>query len=82
MKFIDSSGLGFIVGLWRRAKADNKKLNLIEIRPSTRRFFEFSRTLDVFKGRVFDNLEGAVAHITTEVKQLPYLIVYSGSLPI
>ena len=38
VKFIDSSGLGFIVGLWRRAKVDNKKLNLIEIQPSTRRF--------------------------------------------
>ena len=75
MKFIDSSGLGFIVGLWRRAKADNKKLNLIEIQPSIRRFFRFSRTLDVFKGRVFDNLEGAVAHIAKEAKQPPFYYI-------
>jgi len=75
VKFIDSSGLGFIVGLWRRAKADNKKLNLIEIQPSARRFFELSRTLDVFKDRVFDNLEGAVAHIAKEAKQPPFYYI-------
>jgi len=75
VKFIDSSGLGFIVGLWRRAKADNRKLNLIEIQPSTRRFFELSRTLDVFKDRVFDNLEGAVAHIAKAAKQPPFYYV-------
>jgi exopolysaccharide biosynthesis WecB/TagA/CpsF family protein/anti-anti-sigma factor len=72
VKFIDSSGLGFIVGLWRRARADNKKLNLIEIQPSTRRFFDLSRTLDVFKDRIFENLEGAVAHIAKEAKKLPF----------
>ena len=75
VKFIDSSGLGFIVGLWRRAKADNKKLNLIEIQPSIRRFFRFSRTLDVFKGRVFDNLEGAVAHIAKAAPIPPFYYV-------
>ncbi|MBW2441186.1 MAG: WecB/TagA/CpsF family glycosyltransferase [Deltaproteobacteria bacterium] len=72
VKFIDSSGLGFIVGLWRRAKADNKKLNLVGIQPSTRRFFELSRTLDVFKDRVFDNLDEAVAHIAKEAKRPPF----------
>ena len=72
VKFIDSSGLGFIVGLWRRARADNKKLNLVEIQPSTRRFFELSRTLDVFKDRVFDNLDGAAAHIAKESKRPPF----------
>jgi N-acetylglucosaminyldiphosphoundecaprenol N-acetyl-beta-D-mannosaminyltransferase len=75
VKFIDSSGLGFIVGLWRRAKTDNKKLNLIEIQPSTRRFFELSRTLDVFKDRVFDNLEAAVAHVAKETGQPPFYYV-------
>jgi len=77
VKFIDSSGLGFIVGLWRRAKADNKKLNLIEIQPSTRRFFELSRTLDVFKERVFDNLEAAVAHIAKAAPIPPFYYVES-----
>ena len=75
VKFIDSSGLGFIVGLWRRAKVDNKKLNLIEIQPSTRRFFELSRTLDVFKGRVFDDLAAAVAHIAKEAKHPPFYYI-------
>jgi N-acetylglucosaminyldiphosphoundecaprenol N-acetyl-beta-D-mannosaminyltransferase len=72
VKFIDSSGLGFIVGLWRRARAENKKLNLIEIQPSTRRFFELSRTLDVFENRVFDNLDEAVVHIAKTAKQPPF----------
>jgi len=72
VKFIDSSGLGFIVGLWRRAKADNKKLNLVGIQPSTRRFFELSRTLDVFKDRVFDKLDEAVAQIVKESKRPPF----------
>jgi anti-anti-sigma factor len=75
VKFIDSSGLGFIVGLWRRARADNRKLNLIEIQPSTRRFFELSRTLDVFKDRVFDHLAEAVAHIAKEADLPPFYYV-------
>jgi len=75
VKFIDSSGLGFIVGLWRRARADNKNLNLIEIQPSTRRFFELSRTIDVFKDRVFDNLEEAVAHIAKEAQKPPFYYI-------
>ena len=72
VKFIDSSGLGFIVGLWRRARADNRSLNLIEIQPSTRRFFELSRTLDIFKGRVFDKLDEALAQIVKESKRPPF----------
>jgi N-acetylglucosaminyldiphosphoundecaprenol N-acetyl-beta-D-mannosaminyltransferase len=75
VKFIDSSGLGFIVGLWRRATANKKKLNLIEIQPSTRRFFELSRTLDVFKDRVFDDLEEAVAHIAKEAELPPFYYI-------
>jgi len=72
VEFIDSSGLGFIVGLWRRAKADNRRLYLIEIQPSARRFFELSRTLDVFKDRVFNNLDEALAHIVKEAKLPPF----------
>ena len=72
VKFIDSSGLGFIVGLWRRANRENKKLNLIEIRPSTRRFFQLSRTLDVFKDRVFATMDEAVAHLADETQQPPF----------
>jgi N-acetylglucosaminyldiphosphoundecaprenol N-acetyl-beta-D-mannosaminyltransferase len=75
VKFIDSSGLGFIVGLWRRAKADNRRLNLIEIQPSTRRFFELSRTLDVFKDKVFENVDEAVAHIVKAAKQPPFYYI-------
>jgi N-acetylglucosaminyldiphosphoundecaprenol N-acetyl-beta-D-mannosaminyltransferase len=72
VKFIDSSGLGFIVGLWRRANRENKKLNLIEIRPSTRRFFQLSRTLDVFKDRVFATMDEAVTHLADETQQPPF----------
>jgi len=72
VKFIDSSGLGLIVSLWRRARADNKKLSLIEIQASTRRFFELSRTLDVFENRVFDTLGEAVDQIARQAKKLPF----------
>ena len=77
VKFIDSSGLGFIVGLWRNARENNKKLNLIEIQPSTRRFFELSRTLDVFGDRVFNDLEEAVTQITKEGKQPSFYYIES-----
>lgn len=72
VKFVDSSGLGFIIGLWRRAKADNRKLNFIEIQPSTRRFFELTRTIDLFKDRIFDNMDEAVDRIAKEAKQPPF----------
>jgi exopolysaccharide biosynthesis WecB/TagA/CpsF family protein/anti-anti-sigma factor len=77
VKFIDSSGLGFIVGLWRNTRENNKKLNLIEIQPSTRRFFELSRTLDVFGDRVFNDLEEAVTQITKESKQPSFYYIES-----
>jgi anti-sigma B factor antagonist len=73
--FIDSAGLGFIVSLWRRAMEADKKLTLIEIRPTTRRFFELSRTIDVFRGRVFDNLDEAVAAISSENSQPPFYYI-------
>jgi len=75
VKFIDSSGLGFIVGLWRRAKAGNKKLSLIEIQPSVRRFFELSRTLDLFEGRVFHDVEDAMTHIVEKADQPPFYFI-------
>jgi exopolysaccharide biosynthesis WecB/TagA/CpsF family protein/anti-anti-sigma factor len=72
VKFIDSSGMGFILGLWRRLNKENKHLYLIEIRPSTRRFFELSRLMDVFKDRVFGSLEEAMNHLTAENRQLSF----------
>jgi exopolysaccharide biosynthesis WecB/TagA/CpsF family protein/anti-anti-sigma factor len=72
VRFIDSSGLGLMISLWRHAKSSNKILYLIDIKPPARRFFKLSRTLDIFKGRIFDTLEDAVNHITVSEKQPPF----------
>jgi len=51
--FIDSSGLGLLVSLWRKAAKEHKAIFMVGVKPSARRFFELSRIFDLFKDRIF-----------------------------
>jgi len=68
--FIDSSGLGMLVTLWRKAKENQKKIFLIHVTSTTQRFFELSRLMDLFKEMIFPDLKAALAHIA-EISQRP-----------
>lgn len=81
--FIDSSGLGLLVSLWRTADRKNKSVFMTGVKASTRRFFEFSRILDLFSEHIFEDL-GEVARYVNERAGLPRFytleVIRPGSL--
>nr|MBC8394084.1 WecB/TagA/CpsF family glycosyltransferase [Deltaproteobacteria bacterium] len=68
--FIDSSGLGMLVTLWRKTKENRRKLFMIKINSTIRRFFVLNRVIDLFKDRIFDDLNETLSHIK-EMSTLP-----------
>ncbi|UCD90306.1 MAG: STAS domain-containing protein, partial [Desulfobacterales bacterium] len=68
--FIDSSGIGLLVSLRRKAVNVQKELFIIGIKSSTRRFLKLSRILDLFKDRIFNTLNEVTAFIK-EKSDLP-----------
>ena len=63
---IHSSGLGFLLSLWRRAEIQKKKIYLIELSAWIKRFFKLNRTLDLFGKQVFNDLDDALMHIKNQ----------------
>lgn len=65
VNFIDSSGLGLLLGLWRTARTENREIFIIGLKPAAYRFFKLSRTLDFFRTRICGNIEDVLALIRT-----------------
>lgn len=61
VNFIDSSGLGLILSLWRMATAENREIFFIGIKPAVYRLFKLSRTLDFFGNRMCGSLDDVLA---------------------
>ena len=61
--FIDSSGLGFIITLWRKLEELNKKLFLTGLTSSSRRFFKLTRMLERLEDRIYDTSEDVLERI-------------------
>ncbi|MGM0452987.1 MAG: STAS domain-containing protein [Thermodesulfobacteriota bacterium] len=61
--FIDSSGLGLLLGLWRLAKAENREIFIVGIKPDVYRFFRLSRTLDFFEKHMYDTIADVLTAI-------------------
>ncbi|MBC8412723.1 MAG: WecB/TagA/CpsF family glycosyltransferase [Nitrospira sp.] len=59
--FIDSSGLGSLLEVWREMTRDNKNLSFIGINFHLRHFFELNRTWDLFKAITRDRIDDAMA---------------------
>ncbi|MDI9260988.1 anti-sigma F factor antagonist [Alicyclobacillus sendaiensis] len=59
--FMDSSGLGLILGRYRTVSEHGGKMALCEVNPTLRRLFEMSGLLKVIP--VYDSEEAAVAAI-------------------
>ncbi len=89
--FIDSTGIGFIVGEWRRRNRDGKKLRLVGVRPPVVRFFKLNRLWDIFHEIAEESIDDALASCKTgeEANGFPYrrrengeyvLFEFSGSL--
>lgn len=67
--FIDSSGLGLLLTLWRKAGKDQNKLFFIHISRAVQRLFELSRVLDLFQGILFNSYDAALAHIQATARR-------------
>ncbi len=66
LTFIDSSGLGMLLTLWRRAKAEHKQLLLAGLTPQARRFLSLSRMTDLFRDHVFKDVATAADHLSCQ----------------
>jgi len=65
VNFIDSSGLGLLLSLWRTARIENREIFIIGVKPAIHRFFKLSRTLDFFGNRICENLDDVLTFIRT-----------------
>lgn len=77
VNFIDSSGLGLLLGLWRMAKAENREIFIVGVKPTVYRFFRLSRTLDFFEKHMHDTIADVVTAIKkrTQYSSFYYLAV-------
>lgn len=66
VEFVDSSGLGFLLFLWRQAGTPKKKIYMIELSASIKRFFKLNRTFDLFENQIFNNLDDALTRIKNQ----------------
>lgn len=74
--FVDSSGLGLIVKLWRRAAKEKQDLFLIDVKPPIAHFFKLNRVWDIFHERICEDMNEILATLR-EKKTLPpfYLVM-------
>ena len=55
--FIDSSGLGLLVRLWRQSSEQHRSLFFLNVGPVLERFFKLNRMWDLFQDRIFSRVE-------------------------
>ncbi len=65
--FMDSSGIGFLVKLYKRSQREKFQLAFCGIQPPLIRSLKVSRIYDLFKDVVFDTREGAVTSLLENV---------------
>lgn len=68
--FIDSSGLGFLIRIWRKTEKDKTSLYMIKINPSVKHFLKLNRLWDLFQEKICENLD-AVLGLLKEKEFLP-----------
>ena len=75
VEFVDSSGLGLLLSLWRQAETQKKKIYMIELSASIRRFFQLNRTFDLFENQIFSNLDDALTCLNNQAPLPPFYYV-------
>jgi len=68
VRFIDSTGLGFLIRTLRRAESRECELHLVGISPGVRRFFDLNRTWDSFREKSRDRIEEVLTRLDTQDK--------------
>ncbi len=81
VNFMDSSGLGLLLSLWRTAAAKNCEIFIINIRPPVYRFLRLSRTLDFFEKNMCENIDDVIGVLCQRSDSAPfyYLALIRGN---
>ena len=70
VKFIDSSGLGFLLSLWRQSQNEKKNLFMTGLSSSIKRFLELNRSYELFKGQIYSSMD-KVLNFIADKSQIP-----------
>ncbi|MBS3809431.1 MAG: STAS domain-containing protein [Desulfobacterales bacterium] len=81
VNFMDSSGLGLLLSLWRTAAAKDREIFIINIRPPVYRFLRLSRTLDFFEKNMCENIDDVIDMLCRRSDSAPfyYLALIRGN---
>jgi N-acetylglucosaminyldiphosphoundecaprenol N-acetyl-beta-D-mannosaminyltransferase len=74
--FVDSSGLGFVIEMWRMALKLDKVLVVAGMSSDVRRTFALSRLNDLISDKNFDELEQAVQYLDEFTATRPKSVAY------
>ena len=77
VNFIDSSGLGYIVRLWRLAQKEKKGLYITGIKQSAKRVFKLTRVIDLFKDKICSDSSEVINKIQESSKSPFYYLVHT-----
>ncbi|MEA1868498.1 MAG: WecB/TagA/CpsF family glycosyltransferase [Thermodesulfobacteriota bacterium] len=73
--FIDSSGLGFIIYLWRNTTKEERTLYMTGINPHIIQFFKLNRLWDLFQGKFFEEVNEIFAVLREKTTLPPFYFV-------
>lgn len=76
VKFIDSSGIGFLLSIWRKIERTKKQWRLVSVNKNIRLTLELTRAWDVFKGYVQNSIEDALIDIESRKDLQPLYYHY------
>ncbi|MFW6081618.1 MAG: STAS domain-containing protein [Desulfosalsimonas sp.] len=84
VNFMDSSGLGLLLTLWRTAAAKDREIFMIGIRPQVFRFFSLSRTLDFFEKSMCETIDDVIGVLSrrSDSSSFYYLAAIRGNAAI
>lgn len=79
--FIDSSGLGLIVKLWKRGAETKTGIYFTGIHGAVIHFFKLTRLWDLFSKKAYDNLDHLLGNLDREKLLPPFFMVVAEETP-
>lgn len=84
VNFMDSSGLGLLLSLWRTAAAMDREIFMIGVQPPVYRFLRLSRTLDFFEKSMCQSIDDVIGVLSQRADSASfyYLALIRGNAAI
>lgn len=67
VNFMDSSGLGLLMGLCRMSSAENREIFLTGVTPKIDHFFKLTKTIDFFEDKIMQSLPEILERIKNRI---------------